>query len=189
MNSVSDNRNIALFLADGCEEVEALATADVLKRAHLPVTMVSINETRTVVSSHNVTFEADTTISKINFDAYDMLILPGGMPGTPNLEANDILVSNVKRFVKEGRMVAAICAAPTILAHAGLLKDRRATCNPGRYEDLIRGDAILTREKVTVDGNIITSQAMGTAIPFALAIVEHFLGSEEAEKLAENIVY
>lgn len=189
MNFKTSNPKIALFLADGCEETEALATADILKRAHLPVTMVSINQTKTVTSSHNVTFEGDTLLTDINFDDFDMLILPGGMPGTPNLEANALLHENVVRFVNEGRMVAAICAAPTILAHAGLLRGRRATCNPGRYQDLIEAGAILTKEKVTVDGNIITSQAMGTAIPFALAIVTHYLGKDTAAAIAEDVVY
>lgn len=183
------DKKVAIFLADGCEEIEALTVVDILTRAGIPRTTVSITDHRTVVSSHKVTMEADTLISDLDFDEYDMLVLPGGMPGTTNLEACTQLTGQVKRFAAEGRQVAAICAAPQILAHLGLLKGRTATCNPSRDAILQESGAILTHNPVEVDGNIITSRAMGTAIPFALAIVSHYLGRQKAGELRENILY
>ena len=143
----------AIFFADGCEEIEGLTVVDLLYRAGIPCTKVSINDIPEVTSSHEVTFRTDTTIAELDFSEYDMLILPGGVPGTPNLRACDKLMEEVVSFHKEGKQIAAICAAPGIF------------------------------------GNIITSRAMGTAIPFGLAIVEHYLGRDTARALGENILY
>ncbi len=118
-----------------------------------------------------------------------MLVLPGGMPGTLNLEACDELIDQVKIFAAAGKQVAAICAAPSILAHLGLLEGRHATCNPGVEDHLISGGAILEHKSVVVDGNLTTSRAMGTAIPFGLAIVEHYLGKDTAKDLSANVLY
>ncbi len=188
MNSTTD-RKVALFLADGCEEIEALTVVDLLYRAGIPLTTVSITGTTTVVSSHKVTIIADTTIQDLPFEEYDMLVLPGGMPGTLNLEACDELIDQVKIFAAAGKQVAAICAAPSILAHLGLLEGRHATCNPGFEDHLISGCAILEHKSVVVDGNLTTSRAMGTAIPFGLAIVEHYLGKDTAKDLSANVLY
>lgn len=188
MNHTTDHQ-VALFLADGCEEIEALTVVDLLYRAGIPLTTVSITDTTKVVSSHKVTIIADTTISQLDFDAYDMLVLPGGIPGTPNLEACDLLTSQVKAFASAGKQIAAICAAPSIFAHLGLLKGKHATCNPGFDAHLVEGGAILEHKSVVVDGNIITSRAMGTAMRFGLTIVAHYLGSDAAENLAAKILY
>ena len=182
-------KKVALFLADGCEEIEAITVVDLLYRAGIPCTTVSITDHTNVTSSHKVTVIADTTISQIDFSDYDMIVLPGGMPGTTNLENCKPLTEAVIDFYSQGRQIAAICAAPTILAHLGLLDGRKATCNPGRYDDLIRCGADLTKEPVTVSENIITSQAMGTAISFGLAIVAHYQGQAAADALEENIVH
>lgn len=189
MSNTNPSKNVALFLADGCETIEALTVADILFRAGIPCTRVSITDTPVVVSSHKVTMIADTTVSHLNFDDYDMLVLPGGIPGTPNLKACEPLMAQVKRFYSEGRMIAAICAAPSIFAELGLLKGVRAACNPSFEDVLIRNGADLVRENAVVSGNIITSRAMGTAIPFALAIVEHYKGMEAADALGKNILY
>lgn len=179
----------AIFFADGCEEIEGLTVVDLLYRAGIPCTKVSINDIPEVTSSHEVTFRTDTTIAELDFSEYDMLILPGGVPGTPNLRACDMLMEEVVSFHKEGKQIAAICAAPGIFAELGLLKGIPATCNPSRDDLLTENGAILKENKVVVSGNIITSRAMGTAIPFGLAIVEHYLGRDTARALGENILY
>lgn len=189
---MSDNkpdRKVALFLANGCETIEALTVADVLYRAGIPCTRVSVNETPVVVTSHNVTVVADTTVDHLNFDEYDMLVLPGGIPGTPNLRACAPLMKQVVRFHREGKMIAAICAAPSIFADLGLLSGVRAACNPSVEQVLTDNGAELVRENAVTSGNIITSRAMGTAIPFALAIVEHYQGRAAADQLGRNIIY
>lgn len=179
----------AIFFADGCEEIEGLTVVDLLYRAGIPCTKVSINDIPEVTSSHEVTFRTDTTIAELDFSEYDMLILPGGVPGTPNLRACDKLMEKVVSFHKEGKQIAAICAAPGIFAELGLLNGIPATCNPSRDDLLTENGAILKENKVVVSGNIITSRAMGTAIPFGLAIVEHYLGRDTARALGENILY
>ena len=179
----------AIFFADGCEEIEGLTVVDLLYRAGIPCTKVSLNDIPEVTSSHEVTFRTDTTIAELDFSEYDMLILPGGVPGTPNLRACDKLMEEVVSFHKEGKQIAAICAAPGIFAELGLLKGIPATCNPSRDDLLTENGAILKENKVVVSGNIITSRAMGTAIPFGLAIVEHYLGMDTARALGENILY
>lgn len=189
MDNYSTSRKVAVFLADGCEEIEALTVVDLLTRSGIPRTMVSINPTREVTSSHGVTITADTTVDQLPFDEYDMLVLPGGIPGTPNLEACSPLCDALKRFAASGKQIAAICAAPSILAHLGLLKDVKATCNPSFEDDLEQHGARLTWQPVTVCRNFITSQAMGTAIPFGLAIVTHYLGDRTATELRDKIKY
>ena len=164
MSANACDHKVALFLANGCETIEALTVADILYRAGIPCTKVSVNSTPVFVTSHNVTVVADTTVDHLDWDSYDMLVLPGGIPGTPNLKACTPLMEQVARFHRSGKMIAAICAAPSIFAELGLLKGIRS-------------------------GNIITSRAMGTAIPFALAIVEHYLGKEKADDLGRNILY
>lgn len=189
MSTTNSLNKVALFLADGCETIEALTVADILYRAGIPCTRVSITDTPVVVSSHKVTMVADTTVSHLSFDDYDMLVLPGGIPGTPNLKACEPLMAQIKRFYSEGRMIAAICAAPSIFAELGLLKGVRASCNPSFEDVLIQNGADLVKENAVTSGNIITSRAMGTAIPFALAIVEHYKGKEAADALGKTILY
>lgn len=189
MFEAKTDKKTAIFFADGCEEIEGLTVVDLLYRAGIPCTKVSINDKPEVTSSHEVTFRTDTTVKELNFDEYDMLILPGGVPGTPNLRACEPLMDQVVSFCKEGKQIAAICAAPGIFAELGLLKDIPATCNPTRDKLLIESGAILSHEPVIISGNIITSRAMGTAIPFGLAIISHYLGSDTAEALRENILY
>ena len=187
-NTVSEHK-AALFLANGFETIEALTVADVLFRAGIPCTKVSVNSTPVVVTSHNVTVVADTTIDHLNWDEYDMLILPGGVPGTPNLRACAPLMKQVVRFHREGKLIAAICAAPSTFADLGLLSGIRAACNPSVEQILLDNGADLVKENAVTSGNIITSRAMGTAIPFALAIVEYCQGREAADKLGKNILY
>lgn len=177
----------AVMLADGFEEVEGLTSIDLLRRAGFDVVMVSINETVEVTGSHKVGFKADQTIADTNFDEFDMILLPGGMPGTLNLAKEPKLTEAILKFNAEGKELAAICAAPTVFGALGILEGKRACCYPG-MEDGLKG-AIKCTDNVVEDGNIITSRGVGTAIDFALCIITKFKGAEAAADLAEGIVY
>lgn len=189
-NKATDKR-VAIFLAEGMEEIEALTVVDLLYRAGIPCESVSITNTNVVTSSHDVSIVCDRGMddTRFDFDDYDMIVLPGGMPGTLNLEECDALTDQVAQYLSDGRQVAAICAAPTILARLGLLKGRHATCFPDLQSVLVENGAILEQDPVVIDGNLITSKGMGTAIPFGLAIVAHYLGQEVADDLARKIVF
>ncbi len=178
---------IAVFLADGFEEIEALTVADLTRRAELETWLVSVTESMQVTGSHGIVVNADKTLSQTDFTQVDMIVLPGGMPGTLNLEKCEKLMEKVREFDKEKKFLAAICAAPTIFGHLGLLKGREACCYPD-MEDGLAG-AEVSYDKVTVSGHIITSRGMGTAIDFGLRIVETFLGTVAAQNLAEKIVF
>ncbi|MCX4341099.1 MAG: DJ-1/PfpI family protein [Lachnospiraceae bacterium] len=178
---------IAIFFATGFEEIEALTVVDILRRAEESVEMVSITDERRVTSSHGVEVTADKVFSEVNFDETDVIVLPGGMPGTKNLEAFAPLMEQVDAFVKAGKLVTAICAAPSILGHRGHLKGKTA-CSFPTFEDHLEG-ADLKREPAVIDGNIITGRGMGAAIPFGLAILEKLQGKDAAEAMAEKIVF
>jgi 4-methyl-5(b-hydroxyethyl)-thiazole monophosphate biosynthesis len=180
-------KKACLFLADGCEMVEALTAVDLLRRAGIPVTTVSISQTKEIKSALNVVITADTTIGEFSFAGYDMIILPGGQPGTENLRACRKLTDAILDFAREGKDLAAICAAPTVLAGLGLLKGKKATCYPGCDSGM--DGALVTNEAVTATGNIITGRSVGCAIPFALTIVEYYLGKEKADEIRREIVY
>ena len=184
------DKTVAVFLAPGCEEIEALTVVDILYRAAIPCDTVSVAEGREVTSSHGVTVVADKHVSDVDFSAYDMLVLPGGLPGTPNLHACEPLMAAVHDFADKGKLLSAICAAPSIFAEEGLLKGVRATSNPGFQHVLAeQGADLVADEPVVVDGNFTTSQGMGTAIDFALEIVRRFKGDDEVERLKGAVVY
>ena len=182
-------KKVGIFMADGCEEIEGLTVVDIVRRAKMDITMISITDKKEVTSSHNVTFLTDTLASEADYDGFDAIVLPGGMPGTLNLGASEIVNEVIKKFAAEGKIVAAICAAPSVLGAAGLLKGRHATCHPG-FEEKLEG-AITSEDAVVVDGNIITSRGMGTAIDFGLAIVVCLTDFDEeaTETLKKGIVY
>ena len=186
----TDSR-VAVFIAPGLEEIEGLTVVDLLFRAGIPCDTVAITPERTVTSSHEVTIVCKRSIDDdgFAFDDYDMLVLPGGIPGTPNLRACEPLCAEVVARAEAGRPLAAICAAPSIFAELGLLKGRRATSNPG-FQHLLaeQGAELLADEPVVVDGNLITSQGAGTAMPFALEIVRHYLGDEAVERVRAGVV-
>lgn len=177
---------VYVFLATGYEEVEALTVVDLLRRAGIDCRTVSVMEDKTVTSSHNVTVTADMLFSEIADDA-DMLVLPGGIPGTPNLAAHKGLGELLKRQFQAGRWVAAVCAAPTVLGGLGILDGKKATCFPGKMEELICGEKLT--DSVVVDGNVITSRGMGTCIDFGLKMIEVLDSAETAAKIGKAIVY
>ena len=178
---------LAICMADGCEEIEGLTVVDLLRRADITIDMVSIGPDTRVTGSHNIAFEADTTAERADWDSYDGIVLPGGMPGTLNLKKNQRVREAVKAFDREKKLVAAICAAPTVLADCGILNGRAATCYPG-LEEQLTGAAFRT-DSVVLDGHILTSRGVGTAIPFALAIVAYLKDRKAADELAQKIVY
>ena len=178
---------LAIFLAAGFEEIEALTVVDLCRRSGLEIDMVSITEERRVTGSHGICVEADTVFAEAAFEQYEMLILPGGMPGTKNLEAHGGLMEKLDTFFEEERYIGAICAAPSVLGHRGILKGKKACCYPGFEEQLEGAEA--TGAPVEKDGKVITSRGMGTAIDFGLAIVETFCGKEQADSLAKSIIY
>lgn len=178
---------IAVFLANGFEEIEALTVVDICRRAGVVVDMVSIQEGTEVTGSHNICVKADMVYADAVFGEYDMLVLPGGLPGTTNLEAHQGLMEQLDAFYEKGKYIAAICAAPTVFGHRGYLKGRKACCYPGMEEQL--EGACRVWDSVAVDGQVITSRGMGCAIDFALAITEVMVNQETAERLAKGIVY
>ncbi len=178
---------VFIFMAEGHEEIEALTVVDLLRRAGIEIEMVSITSNSLVPGSHGITTVCDKLIEQINFDEADMLVLPGGMPGTLNLGLCQSLMEQIHKFDAAGKGLAAICAAPTVFGKAGLLQGKKATCYPGMEGDL--QGAIVSADNVCHDGHIITSRGMGTAIPFALEIVRTFQGDEAAEKLGKSVVY
>lgn len=178
---------IGIFMADGCEEIEGLTVVDVVRRAKMEIVMISITGKREVTSSHGVTFLADALAPEVDYDGLDGIVLPGGMPGTLNLGADATVNEVIKKFAAAGKLVAAICAAPSVLGAAGILAGKRATCHPG-FEEKLTG-AQTSEDAVVVDGNIITSRGMGTAIPFALEIVRYFADDASVEQIKTGLVY
>ena len=175
------------MLAEGLEEVECLAAVDVMIRCGIEVKLISMSGSLEVAGSHGLRIVTDMLWEDSAPEEADCIFLPGGMPGTKNLDSHAGVQRVVKDFFQEGKKIGAICAAPTVLSNLGLLKGKRVTCYPGVEKD-IQG-AALTGAPVTVDGNLITSQGVGTAIDFSLKLIEVLVGKEKADEIAESIVY
>lgn len=180
-------KKVSVLLAEGFEEIEALTVVDLLRRAKVYVDTISITDEYTVRGSHGIPVLTEDLFDEVDFSDSDMIVLPGGLPGTTNLKEHAGVRKIVQGFYDEGKYVAAICAAPTILADLGILKGKRATCYPGVAKE-IQG-ALLTGGAVAKDGGIITSQGVGTAIDFALKLIEVLIDGEKALEIAESIVY
>ena len=179
-------RSVYVFCADGFEEVEGLTAVDLLRRAGVSVTMVSIMGRTKITGARNISVNTDILIEDIKEEA-DMLVLPGGMPGVTNLIANEKVKNLVCGQYEAGRYVAAICAAPTAFGAFGILKDKKATCYPGMEAGLHCAEVLY--DSVVTDGKVITSRGMGTAIDFGLKLVEILTDQDTSEKLAAAIVY
>lgn len=176
-----------LFLAEGFEECEALIQVDILRRGGVEVTTVSVMDDLYVKSSHNVTVRADRKLCEVDKDSADMLILPGGMPGTTNLMNCKELCELILKYNEKGKRIAAVCAAPTVFGQLGLLNGKKATCYPGMEDKLL--NATVVYDRVVTDGNITTSRGLGTSIPFALELLKLLVSEEAAKMIAEKIVY
>ena len=183
---------IYILLGTGFEESEALVTADVLRRAGLPVSLVSIDGNSTVAGGHGITVAADQSVVTVGMDAGDMLVLPGGLGGVSALEANPLAMALIRRAACDASLwLAAICAAPTLLARAGLLDEgARCVCYPGMEGELSAAGAIPEMECSTVvDGNLITGRGPGSAFDFGLTLVEVLAGTDAARTVAAGLVY
>lgn len=177
-----------IFLAPGYEEVEMLTVVDMVRRAKIEIDMVSITDQKEVTSSHNVTITADKLFSEIDFTEVQMLILPGGMPGTTNLRAFEPLCQKLQVFAADDdKWVAAVCAAPTVLGQLGILDGRKATCYPSFADKIICGEYL--EQPVVRDGHVITSRGMGTCIEFAGEIITVLKDRETADQIKTAIVY
>jgi len=177
---------VYLFLADGFEEIEALTPVDMLRRAGIEVTTVSISETEKVNGAHGIAVVADEVIDNVQPVNVDIVILPGGLPGADNLRCCPKVIEFIDTADKNGAFIAAICAAPRIIGEKGLLKNKKATCYPG-FEEYLTG-ADCTSEGCVRDGNIITAKGMGKSCEFALCLVEALKGKETADKI-KNAVF
>lgn len=179
-----------VFLADGFEEIEALSVVDLLRRAEVETITVSISDSLRLTGRSGISVEADVLWSEEAAQGADLLVLPGGQPGTTALGKHEGLKAQLKEAAERGVYLSAICAAPTVLAAHGLLAGRRAVCYPGLEDSLKEGGAIVEEGCAVVrDGNVITSRGAGTAIPFALKLIEVLAGEEKADRIAESIVY
>jgi len=179
-------KKIAVHLAEGFEEIEAISIIDVLRRANLTVEIVSITGKREVSGSHKICVTADVLFEDLDYSLIDMIVLPGGMPGSANLKAHSGLREQILNFNDADKLLGAICAAPMVLGNLGLLKGKEATCYPG-VEDELHG-AIITGEDVEIAGNIITGKGAGVAIKFALKIVEMLIDKSFADQLAKKMI-
>ena len=179
-------KKIAVHLAEGFEEIEAVSIIDVLRRAEIDVTVVSISEKQEVTGSHGIRVIADHLFNEIDYEKVDMIILPGGMPGSSNLNSHLGLWEQILNFYDNKKLLGAICAAPLVFGSLGILKGKKATCYPG-FENQLHG-AIVTGENIEVADNIITAKGAGVAIDFALKIVEMLKGKDFANKLAQKMI-
>ncbi|HEX9059633.1 MAG TPA: DJ-1 family glyoxalase III [Clostridia bacterium] len=179
-------KKVLVHLADGFEEIEAITVIDVLRRAGINTVTVSMSGKKEVSGAHHIVVEADALFDNALYKDADMIVLPGGGPGTKNLKAHTGLAAIIKEFNESRKWIAAICAAPTVLGCLGILNGKNAVCYPG-CEDELTGAA--TREDaVMVDGHIITSRAPGTAFEFSFKLVELLLGSAEVAQLKEGML-
>ncbi len=173
-----------LFLANGFEITEAMAPLDIMRRAGLDVKTVGVTGSE-VQSSHGVTVKPDMDLSELSYDNIEGAILPGGMPGTRNLEASEKVLACVRYCYDNGKLVAAICAAPSVFGHMNLLNGKNATCFPGFEKDLYGANH--TGAHVETDGNVITAKGAGCALEFGHAIVSRELSKDVADKVLSDM--
>ncbi len=178
-------KKVIVFLANGTEEIEVLTPVDMLRRAGAEVTFAGVPD-MTCTCSHGVKITADKAACDCTAEEYDMVVLPGGMPGTLNLGADENVKKIAEKAYAAGKFVAAICAAPSVLGGWGMLAGKKATCYPG-FEDKLTG-AYVVREKAVRDGNIITACGAGAAMEFALALVSALYGEEKSENLRKAVL-
>lgn len=179
--------NTAILFAPGFEEVEGLTIVDILRRANINTSIIGVEE-REITGAHDVTIKADKLLNEINSDEIDALILPGGAPGFQNLRKSETVLSLIKETDKKGKIVAAICASPSVLATAGILENKKATIYPGMEEEIQKGQGVLVDELVVVDGHIVTSKGPATTMPFALKLVELLKDKETSEEVEKGVL-
>ena len=180
-------KKVCVLLADGFEEIEGLTVVDLLRRAKIYVDTISIMDDYIVHGAHGINVQTEDLFDEVDFDEFDMVVLPGGMPGTRYLGECRPLTELLLQFFREGRKVAAICAAPSVLGGLGIPEGKKAACYPG-FEDKLKGAEVVF-DQVVRDGNVTTSRGMGTAIPFALDLVSQLVSEEKAQELKTGIIY
>lgn len=174
-----------VFMAEGFEEIEALTVVDVLRRGGVETTMVSVTENPYVTGAHGIEVLADAT-SEYEVTDENLVVLPGGLPGADNLRKSALVCDTVKKYVSEGRLVGAICAAPYVLGEFGVLNGKKATCYPG-FESKLAG-ADYTANRVEVDGKIITGNGPSSALPFAIALLAAVTDEATANSVAQGML-
>ena len=179
-------KKVFIFLADGFEEIEAIAPVDILRRAGIDVVTVSISDSEMVEGAHGIRVQADQLFDETDFSTNELLVLPGGGVGTQNLGAHAGLHNLLIKQHAAGKQIAAICAAPSVLGKLGILSGKEAICYPG-FEEQLTG-ATLSKNTVVEDGNVITGKGPGVAIPFALKIVETLKGKEITDQVADSLM-
>lgn len=178
---------VYVFLADGFEDVEALAPVDVLRRGGVGVVTVSINGSDMVRSAHNVYVKADVRFEEADFSDADLLMIPGGMPGAKNLDEHEGVRNALLAHAKQGKLLGAICAGPMVLGHLGLLDGLRATCYPG-FEGELNG-ASYTAQLVTVDGNVVTGKGPAAAFEYAFTLLSVLKGEKVVSDLRKGMMF
>lgn len=176
---------IYVFLAEGFEEIEAIAPVDIFRRAELEVVTVSVTDNKLVKGAHQIIVQADQLFGDVKFSGDYLIFLPGGLPGTTNLGKYVPLQSLITQQAQQKGKLAAICAAPSILGQLGLLQNKEAICYPG-FEDKLTG-AVVSEQKIVKDGEVFTAKAAGVAIPFALQIVADLKGQGVADAIQKSI--
>lgn len=178
---------VYIHLAEGFEEVEALTVVDVLRRAGVDAQTVSMTGSKTVCGTHGIKVEADQLFEEADYEACEMIVLPGGLPGATNLRDHAGLTEQIRSFAKAGRNLAAICAAPLVFGTCGILDGKQATIYPGMEAELTGAEP--TGQHVTVCGNIITGMGPALAMEFALALVEHLKGADVRAEVAGGLLF
>ena len=174
--------HVLVPLAQGCEELEAVTIIDLLRRAEVQVTTASLDD-QTITASRGTKLVADTTLDQVINEKFDMVVLPGGLPGADNLNADQRIHNILKQTIANNNYVAAICAAPKVLASAGLLEAKKATAYPGVLEALENNSFEITGVAVQQDGQVLTSRGPGTAMEFALELISCLLGDEKRQQV------
>lgn len=181
-----ENR-VCVLLAPGYEEIEALTPVDYLRRAGVVVDVISTTEDIAVPSAHNVLVQADSFLDDIKADDYDMVVIPGGLPGVPNLIANEKVMAFLADMNAKNKWMTSLCAGPAVLDAAGILVDKACTCYPG-WEEKLKKIGAFSEETVVVDGHVITARGAGAAGYFALALVEALKGEEKMKEVKSAVV-
>lgn len=177
---------IYTFLADGFEEIEALCPVDIMRRAGLSVTTVGIGK-KEIVGSHGITVSADISDENIEFEAIDLIFLPGGMPGAKNLDESESVQKAIDLATEQNAYIAAICAAPMILGKRGLLNGKNAVCYPS-FEKYLFGATVPKNARLVTDGKIITAKGMGVALDLGLEIVKLLCAEGKADELRKAVI-
>ena len=183
-------KKVMMFFAEGFEEVEALSVVDVLRRGGVDVEMSSIDNNEIVTGSHGIGVVMNRRMEEVSIDdieSFDGFLLPGGMPGTLNLKKSDKVRETICHANEKGKLLGAICAAPIVFGACDILKGKKATCYPGFEKDLTGAET--TTDSVVVDGNIVTSRGVGTALDFGLTLLGILTDEENSKKIKESILH